>query len=85
VATQPLTGNSLNEVASPHRRHKVWDYTDNVCDYSRDRGLKERGYSAAETSTGMSALGHKRTLRRVRLMSALPPKADIGSAHRDVR
>jgi hypothetical protein len=26
----------------------------------------------------MSALGHKRTLRRLELMSALPPKADIG-------
>ena len=25
----------------------------------------------------MSALGHKRTLKHVRLMSALPPKADI--------
>jgi hypothetical protein len=25
----------------------------------------------------MSALGHKRTLRRARAMSALPPKADI--------
>jgi hypothetical protein len=29
----------------------------------------------------MSALGQKRTLRRVRLMSALPPKAD--TAERD--
>jgi len=26
----------------------------------------------------MSALGHKRTFRNVRAMSALPPKADIG-------
>ena len=26
----------------------------------------------------MSALGHKRTLRLVRAMSALPPKADMG-------
>jgi hypothetical protein len=25
----------------------------------------------------MSALGHKRTLAHVRIMSALPPKADI--------
>jgi hypothetical protein len=33
----------------------------------------------------MSALGHKRTLRRVHLMSALPPKADIGPHNRDVR
>jgi hypothetical protein len=29
------------------------------------------------TSTCVSALGHKRTFGKVRLMSALPPKADI--------
>jgi len=33
----------------------------------------------------MSALGHKRTLGHVRTMSALPPKADIGTQPRDVR
>ena len=33
----------------------------------------------------MSALGQKQTLGKVRLMSALPPKADIGWACRDVR
>jgi hypothetical protein len=33
----------------------------------------------------MSALGQKRTLRRVCVMSALPPKADIESRSRDVR
>jgi hypothetical protein len=33
----------------------------------------------------MSQLGHKRTLVRVRLMSALPPKADIDRYERDVR
>jgi len=32
----------------------------------------------------MSALGQKRTLRRVRVMSALPPKADIGTQSCDV-
>ena len=32
----------------------------------------------------MSALGQKRTLRGVRPMSALPPKADIGTHSRDV-
>ena len=31
---------------------------------------------------GMSALGHKRTLKRLQPMSALPPKADITSAVR---
>ena len=33
----------------------------------------------------MSALGHKRTLKRLSLMSALPPKADIRRRERDVR
>jgi hypothetical protein len=33
----------------------------------------------------MSALGQKQTLGKVRLMSALPPKADIGTQLRDVR
>ena len=33
----------------------------------------------------MSALGQKRTLRYVRAMSALPPKADIGRHVFDVR
>jgi hypothetical protein len=30
----------------------------------------------------MSALGHKRTLDNVRAMSALPPKADVGTGTR---
>jgi hypothetical protein len=33
----------------------------------------------------MSALGHKRTLRFVSSMSALPPKADINRPPTDVR
>jgi len=33
----------------------------------------------------MSALGQKQTLRGVRPMSALPPKADIAEHHRHVR
>ncbi len=33
----------------------------------------------------MVALGHKRTFAVQRLMSALPPKADMCSATRDVR
>jgi hypothetical protein len=34
---------------------------------------------------GMSALGHKRTSRSAIAMSALPPKADMCGATRDVR
>ena len=33
----------------------------------------------------MSALGHKRTFWDARVMSALPPKADIGRLQSDVR
>jgi hypothetical protein len=33
----------------------------------------------------MSALGQKQTLKRLHLMSALPPKADIAERHWDVR
>ena len=33
----------------------------------------------------MSALGQKRTSKRVRVMSAIPPKADIGTQSCDVR
>src|SRR4029077_2347153 len=33
----------------------------------------------------MSALGHKRTLKRLRPMSAIPPKADIAERDQDVR
>ena len=33
----------------------------------------------------MSALGQKQTSGHVRVMSALPPKADIGTQRRDVR
>jgi hypothetical protein len=33
----------------------------------------------------MSALGQKQTWQRIFLMSALPPKADIGTQSRDVR
>src|SRR5262249_54282465 len=39
----------------------------------------------ATNSRVMSALGQKRTLRGVRPMSALPPKADIAEHRRDVR
>src|SRR5215472_5011684 len=47
----------------------------------------ERSMSdAAELSNRMiSALGHKRTWQRILLMSALPPKADIGTQSWNVR
>jgi hypothetical protein len=33
----------------------------------------------------MSGLGHQRTLQRILMMSALPPKADIAEREEDVR
>jgi len=37
------------------------------------------GLDAYLIQPSMSALGQKQTFKRLRLMSALPPKADIGS------
>jgi hypothetical protein len=42
-------------------------------------------FPSAGQDLPMSALGHKRTSAHVRMTSALPPKADIGGAQRDVR
>jgi hypothetical protein len=39
----------------------------------------------SKINSPMSALGQKQTLRPVQSMSALPPKADIGTQPRDVR
>jgi hypothetical protein len=39
----------------------------------------------SKISAPMSALGQKRTLKRLRPMSALPPKADIACGQLDVR
>src|SRR5262249_22026173 len=58
-------------------------------DYSRDLRLTKWGSGVSLHSNNpnppMSALGQKQTLRYVRRMSALPPKADIGTQPRNVR
>ena len=58
-------------------------------DYIRDlRPAKwGSGVSLHSSNPGplMSALGHKRTFRDADAMSALPPKADIGTQSRNVR
>jgi len=50
-------------------------------DYSRDLPPAEWGsrisLHGSNPKTVMSALGQKQTFKRLRLMSALPPKADI--------
>src|SRR5262249_48681925 len=49
-----------------------------LCMSGRDHAPRNRG-------SMMSALGQKQTLQLIRSMSALPPKADIGTQPRDVR
>jgi hypothetical protein len=51
----------------------------------RQKATRRPSLSHRLTAISMSALGHKRTLRRVRAMSALPPKADMDRACGDVR
>src|SRR5215471_13388308 len=48
-----------------------------------NQSLASRLSKNAASST--SDFGHKRTFRRLRRTSALPPKADIGTQPRDVR
>jgi hypothetical protein len=44
-----------------------------------------QGLKPSTLGTPMSALGHKRTFAPQKAMSALPPKADMCGATRDVR
>jgi len=43
------------------------------------------GVNRSPSSDGANALGQKQTCAPQKVMSALPPKADIGSANTDVR
>jgi hypothetical protein len=60
-----------------------------VADYSRDLQSAKWGLGVSLHDSNpelpMSTLGHKRTLRRISLMSALPPKADMAQRDRHVR
>jgi hypothetical protein len=47
-------------------------------------GVQGSVYAAANPKLLRSALGHKRTLRLVSPMSAIPPKADIAECDRHV-
>ena len=57
-----------------------------MVDYIRDLRLAKwgsgRGLHGSNPEPLMSALGQKQTLQSVRPMSALPPKADIGTQPR---
>jgi hypothetical protein len=59
-----------------------------ACNYSRDLRLTKWGLTINShckiPEPPMSALGQKQTSKRVQSMSALPPKADIGTPPRDV-
>jgi hypothetical protein len=61
---------------------KAQDHANCIDDYSRDLRLTKWGSGLSLHGSNpeplMSALGQKQTFRRVRAMSALPPKADIG-------
>ena len=58
-------------------------------DYTRDLRRTKWGSGVSLHGSNpeplMSALGQKQTLKRPHPMSALPPKADIDRARRDVR
>jgi hypothetical protein len=60
-----------------------------MLDYIRDLRPAEWGSGVSLHGSNpeppMSALGQKQTSRLVRAMSALPPKADMGTQSRDVR
>jgi hypothetical protein len=56
--------------------------------FGKTNTISDQRYDALRRSKSgplMSALGQKRTLRGVRSMSALPPKADIAERDRHVR
>ena len=53
--------------------------------YDRRNGVRASFLRGNNIQDRMSALGQKQTFRNVQLMSALPPKADIGTQSRNVR
>src|SRR5262249_12679004 len=74
---------SRRRIAAPRLRS-----TPIEANYTRDLRPAEwgSGVSLHGSNLGslMSALGHKRTSEDVRVMSALPPKADISQPHQNV-
>ena len=68
--------------------HTRYRPAQNRSDYSRDLRPAKWGSMVILHGTNfkpsMSALGQKRTSQRINVMSALPPKADIGTHSRDV-
>src|SRR5215472_4608223 len=83
--TIPLV-KSRRRIASP----RAQDHADGDTDRRLQQGSVPCGMGFGVTlhssnlDLPMSALGQKQTLGKVQLMSALPPKADIDRARRDV-
>src|SRR5262249_4207482 len=75
---------SRRRIVSPETQERA-----NIADYSRGLGLAKWGSGVSLHGSSpeplMSALGQKQTSGHLRSMSALPPKADIGTQSRDVR
>jgi hypothetical protein len=76
---------SRRRIACPEAQ----DHANCIDDYSRDLRLTKWGsgvsLQGSDPEPPMSALGQKQTLGKVTLMSALPPKADIGTQSWNVR
>jgi hypothetical protein len=70
---------SISSVPWPVHSARIW------CGCPIRCGQMTKDGGGLHGSNPMSALGHKRTFGKVRLMSALPPKADISRALGDVR
>ena len=87
VTAEPTTTlmKSRRRIAHP----KAWTTPIFKVDYSRDLRPAKWGLGVSLHGSNleplMSALGQKRTFSEVCAMSALPPKADIGTQPRDVR
>jgi hypothetical protein len=77
---------SRRRIASPQ---KAPDHANCMHDYSRDLRPAKWGSGVSLHGSNpeppMSALGQKQTSAHVGVMSALPPKADIDRACRDIR
>jgi hypothetical protein len=90
IADEMRDEHHFNEIASSHcltpkgsgPRQLMHDYSRDFLPAEWGSGVSLRGSNSKPL---MSALGQNRTSQSVWPMSALPPKADIGTRSRDVR
>src|SRR5262249_14454353 len=87
----PMTARAADkcdEFPSPHGFAPAKDhlgYERNITFWMKNFGWRIVPFVTPKPAAPMSALGQKRTLGRLGSMSALPPKADIGTQSRNVR